>query len=236
MSQPPSPTLSSSTSNTSTSSPPQAEIIQLRSRHFASVPLSLSRFQRRWFLTFPRTFGLPDPDSQRIACALNTPDYSAPDTHARNHFWLNPSCRSQRYIPSDTTTEYSALSPIHLLLDSEPPVARLTGRIRCQRSNDPHDEGKQIACYEVEVITPDDGLLRQCYYCLSWEARGSSNTRFCPSGSNDIYWCSSCEETGWVNSTIRKLRLQDILSWSSVTIDEYPKDNLYTPHRLIPTS
>ncbi|KAE9393633.1 hypothetical protein BT96DRAFT_923921 [Gymnopus androsaceus JB14] len=211
----------------------QAEIIQLRSRHFASIPLSLSRFQRRWFLTFPRTYGLPDPDSQRIVCALNTPDYSAPPEHASTRFWLNPSCRSQRYNPSDKTTRYAALSPIHLLLDSENPVARLTGRIRSERSNDPHDEGKQIACYEVEVITPEVGLLRQCYYCLSWEAGGSAATRFSPNGSNDIYWCSLCEAAGWVNSTFRKFRLQDMLPWSNV---EDTKDNLYSPARLISTS
>ncbi|KAJ3887624.1 hypothetical protein GG344DRAFT_80566 [Lentinula edodes] len=219
MSQPSTPTSPSA---------PQAEIIQLCSRHFTSIPLSLSRFQRRWFLTFPRAYGLPDPDSQRIVCALNSPDYSATDQHARSHFWLNPSCRSQRYNPSDSTTKYSAVSPIHLLLDSDYPVARLTGRIRAEPSNDPHDGGKRIACYEVEVVTPDSGLLRQCYYCLSWEAAGKADTRFSPSG-NDIYWCCSCETAGWVSSTIRKLRLQDILPWSNS--EEDYKDNLYSPTR-----
>ncbi|KAF5387520.1 hypothetical protein D9757_006595 [Collybiopsis confluens] len=213
---------------------PQAEIIQLRSRHFFSVPLSLSRFQRRWFLTFPRTYGLPDPDSQRIVCLLNSPDFSATDQHAHRHFWLNPSCRSQRYNPSDSTTKFATLSPLHLLLDSESPVARLTGRIRAERSNDPHDGGKQIACYEVEVMAPNEGLLRQCYYCLSWEGRGAAKTRFSSSGSSDVYWCSSCQEAGWVQSAIRRLRVQDILPWSDV--DECPKDNLYSPNKLISTA
>ncbi|KIK58328.1 hypothetical protein GYMLUDRAFT_45538 [Collybiopsis luxurians FD-317 M1] len=217
------------------SSSPKTEIIQLCSRHFSSIPLSLSRFQRQWFLTFPRTYGLPDPDSQRIVCVLNSPDYSAADEYAQRHFWLNPSCRSQRYNPSDTTTKYTFLSPLHLLLDSDCPVARLTGRIRSERSNDPHDAGKEIACYEVEVMAPDEGLLRQCYYCLSWEARGSTNVRFSASGGSDIYWCSSCEEAGWVHSTIRKFRLQDIFPWSNAD-SEYPKDNLYSPNRLISTA
>lgn len=52
-------------------------------------------------------------------------------------------------------------SAIHILLDSETPIARLTGRVRLEKSN-----GKGIVCHEVEVIIPDQGLMRQCYYFL----------------------------------------------------------------------
>ena len=59
-----------------------------------------------------------------------------------------------------------------MFIDSKPPVARLTGRTRIERSKCTHDNGKEIVSYEVEVTLPDEGLQRQCYYCLCWESGG----------------------------------------------------------------
>lgn len=77
--------------------------------------------------------------------------------------------------------------PIHMLLDSENQGVRLTGRMRTESSNYPPEHGKDIVCYEVEVLFPDEGLLRQCYYCLCWEACGPIR-RFSQCG-DDTFWC-----------------------------------------------
>lgn len=76
-----------------------------------------------------------------------------------------------------------------MLLDSETPVARLTGRTRAEKSNNWQDNGKEIVCHEVEVIMPDEGLVRQCYYCLGWEGEGEE-TRL-TSFADETYWCES---------------------------------------------
>ena len=76
-----------------------------------------------------------------------------------------------------------------MFIDSKPPVARLTGRTRIERSKCTHDNGKEIVSYEVEVTLPDEGLQRQCYYCLCWESEGDSE-RLSPF-AEDMYWCES---------------------------------------------
>ena len=166
-------------------------LTRLVSRHSAGLSLSLARYKREWFLTYPRGYGMVAYANQRIICKLNTPDRDADDAYARNHFWLNAGMESQPYNPEEEDYENKkyVASPIHILLDSMTPVARLTGRIRAERSNLRQDDGMQVICREVEIIMPDEGLQRQCYYCLGLESEGETD-RFVPF-ADDMYWCKS---------------------------------------------
>ncbi len=74
--------------------------------------------------------------------------------------------------------------PIHMLLDAEPQVARRTGRMRSETIP---GTGEVVACYEVEVLVPEEGLRRQCYYCLQYEY---DLPRFNACG-DDIFWCNT---------------------------------------------
>ena len=163
----------------------------LNSRHSANLSLSLARYKRQWFLTYPRAYGMVAYPGQRILCKLNLPDQNADEAYARNHFWLNATMKSEPYDPTEEdyeNKEYVA-SPIHILLDSRTPVARLTGRMRAERSHLRRDDGMQVICREVEIIMPEEGLQRQCYYCLCWEYECETE-RLAPF-ADDMYWCES---------------------------------------------
>lgn len=97
-------------------------------------------------------------------------------------------------------------STIHMLLDSDPRVARLTGRMRSERwlSSQPGVASSEVACYEIEVLISEEGLRRQCYYCHEFEEteqprsianQSQHNPKFAMrrygSCGDDIYWCNS---------------------------------------------
>ncbi|KAF9269839.1 hypothetical protein L218DRAFT_953476 [Marasmius fiardii PR-910] len=193
------------TVNPTTSSGNSSEVITLCSRHSSFLPLSLSRYRSRWFITYPRIYGMAEP-GQRILCSLNLPDASSPDDRGKQYFWLNPIMQNHPYDPSDPDypTKKFPSSPIHLLLDSEVPVARLTGRTRAEKSQALEDLGREIECFEVEVTIPEEGLLRQCWYCLNWEAEGPFE-RMKPCGS-DAFWCSSCQVKGWAVANMERIQ------------------------------
>ena len=132
----------------------------LYSRHSAGLALSLSRYRAKWFLTYPRAYGMVAYPGQRIMFMLNQPDSSEDDEHSRHLLWLNPTSEIYPYIPNQPA---HLASPIHILLDSETPIARLTGRMRSEPSNFRPSNGKERVCYEVEILMQDEGLLRQCY-------------------------------------------------------------------------
>ena len=166
-------------------------LTRLVSRHSAGLSLSLARCKREWFLTYPRAYGMVAYPNQRIFCKLNTPDRDADDAYSRNHFWFNANMESEPYNPEEEDYENKkyVASPIHILLDSMTPVARLTGRIRAERSNLRQDDGMQVICREVEIIMPEEGLQRQCYYCLCWEYECETE-RLAPF-ADDMFWCES---------------------------------------------
>ena len=105
-----------------------------------------------------------------------------------------------------------------MLLESEPCVARLTGRTRSEL--DPYKKA-QVVCHEVEILIDDEGLRRQCYYCLSYEwSTNRSPNRFSDCGGG-AYWCKivramvairpchlmvslQCEKRGRILSTVTK--------------------------------
>ncbi|CAL1706668.1 unnamed protein product [Somion occarium] len=175
------------------------QVVTLVSRHSAFLPFALSRYRRQWFLTYPRPYGMTSPQGQRIHSMLNIPDTSVDEAYARRHFWLyDPD--SLPYDPEKDSEERFIGSRIHILLDSETPVVKLTGRTRTERSKSPRDYGKEFTCYEFEVLIPDEGLLRQCYYCFAWEGEGRM-TRFTACG-DDVFWCEECKERGKVVASV----------------------------------
>ncbi|KAE9392223.1 hypothetical protein BT96DRAFT_924848 [Gymnopus androsaceus JB14] len=218
----------------------EPQVISFSSRHFAGLEVSLSRYKRRWFITFPRAYGMIAP--QRILSPLNIPDDNMPEEHARNHFWYNPSVTgNENQVPYKPDDPEARLSPIHMLLDGKaimrtihypdvPQIARMTGRMRSERSSSQdYSKGKEVVCYEVEVLIPDEGLLRQCYYCLAWEASGPMK-RWKPCGEY-MFWCGWCQSRGWLVSSTTgawgKL-LRD--TWTPLLNKNYyrPRDSLYS--------
>ncbi|EIM86599.1 uncharacterized protein STEHIDRAFT_156905 [Stereum hirsutum FP-91666 SS1] len=203
------------------------QVFTLVSRHFSFLPLSLSRYKRQWFLTYPRAYGMVAYPGQRIFCTLNTPDSTVDSTYASRHFWLNATFKSEPYNPDSDGDKKFVGSPIHMLLDSENQGVRLTGRMRTESSNYPPEHGKDIVCYEVEVLFPDEGLLRQCYYCLCWEACGPIR-RFSQYG-DDTFWCEECEKRGQTASFFsgfaEKMYYDSIAS--KFIHGSQPRDSLY---------
>lgn len=70
------------------------------------------------------------------------------------------------------------------LCHADPPLVRRTGRKRKEVSAD--DGAATVDCEEFEVLLPEEGLIRQCYYCLSWE----DDERRYSQIKDDKYWCS----------------------------------------------
>ncbi|KAK7454016.1 hypothetical protein VKT23_011527 [Stygiomarasmius scandens] len=169
--------------------PNDPEVIQFASRHSAGIAESLSRYKRKWYLTYSRPYGMVDPPGTRIFCSLNAPDETMEEAYARRCFWLNPNVPGAPYKPDDPgyATQMWIGSPIHILLDSKPSVVKLTGRTRTEKSSVRGKGEEEIACFELEVTIPDEGLLRQCYYCLAWEAGGAMERW--KSCGDDVFWC-----------------------------------------------
>ncbi|KAF5372224.1 hypothetical protein D9758_005008 [Tetrapyrgos nigripes] len=118
---------------------------------------------------------------------------------------------SNRILKSKDTPD--PLASIRMLLDAFPPVIRMTGRMRAEPSEAwGVDEGAQTISYEMEVLplVQEEGLLRQCYWCLEWEGAGhrvraveaeSGAQRFKRCG-DDLYWCARCASNGWLSLTM----------------------------------
>ena len=152
-------------------------LVTFQSPHSAHLDLSLSRRDSTWFLTYPRAYGMLSYPGQRIHARLNA---STGNVGERAHvIWFN----------SDWTGTGTMANPFNILMDASPEVVRATGRKRMEESC--RIDGGEIESVEFEVLIPDDGLLRQCYYCLDWEQPGVPRFAKCISGSDDDYWCPS---------------------------------------------
>lgn len=115
-----------------------------------------------------------DYTGQRIYARLNVPE---PDVGERHRFvWLNSDWRGQ-----------GSATPLNILQESDPPAVRLTGRTRMEKRHGKADEEGE--CVEMEVLAAEEGLLRQCYYCLDWEQ--DNVARFLNCGTDDVFWCPS---------------------------------------------
>jgi hypothetical protein len=159
------------------SNPRGPPLLTFQSPHSAHLSLSLSRHGSTWFLTYPRAYGMLSYPGQRIHARLNA---STSEVGERTRvIWFN----------SDWTGTGTMANPFNILMDASPGVVRATGRKRMEKSC--RIDGGEIESVEFEVLVPDEGLLRQCYYCLDWEQSGVPRFAKCISANDDDYWCPS---------------------------------------------
>ena len=144
-----------------------------------SATVALSRYRSRFFLVYVDGQHLPEP-GKRIHSSLNVVSW-----HSNHHskkgpkvdsFWLN--CSREDSDPEDPN------GVLYRLLDVDPPLVRRTGRERNETSA--ADAASTVGCDEFEVLVPEEGLIRQCYYCLSWEDDEHRYSEI----KHDKYWCS----------------------------------------------
>lgn len=147
--------------------------------------VALSRYRSRFFLVYIE--GNRQPNSRKsIHSALNAVSWHS-NHHSRKgpkivSFWLNCS------RGNDESEDQNNL--LYQFLHAEPPLVRRTGR---KRKEDPAgNKGSTIDCEEFEVLVPEEGLIRQCYYCLSWEDNEHRYSEI----KHDKYWCSKCKKKG----------------------------------------
>jgi len=145
-----------------------------------TATMALSRYRSRFFLVYANNHRLLEP-GKRFHSSLNVVSWHS-NRHSKKgpkvaSFWLN--CTRGNGNADETD------GVLYQLLHADPPMVRRTGRKRKEVSAD--DGSSTIDCYELEVLVPEEGLIRQCYYCLSWEdgERRYSQIKY------DKYWCSS---------------------------------------------
>lgn len=141
--------------------------------------MALGRYRSKFFLVHASEHGL-EP-GKRFHSALNVVSWHS-NRHSKKgpkvtSFWLNCSRGNGNADDPDGIC--------YQLLHTDPSMVRRTGRKRKEVSAD--DGAATIDCYEFEVLVPEEGLIRQCYYCLSWE----DGERRYSQMKHDKYWCSS---------------------------------------------
>jgi len=145
-----------------------------------TATMALSRYRSRFFLVYANNHRLLEP-GKRFHSSLNVVSWHS-NRHSKKgpkvaSFWLN--CSRGNGDADDPDGVW------YQLLHADPLMVRRTGRKRKEVSAD--DGSSTVDCYEVEVLVPEEGLIRQCYYCLSWE---DSERRYSQI-KHDKYWCSS---------------------------------------------
>jgi hypothetical protein len=146
-----------------------------------TTTMALSRYRSRFFLVYVNGQHTPAP-GKHIHSSLNVVSW-----HSNHHskqgpkvasFWLN--CSRGNGDPEDPN------DVLYQLSHADPPLVHRTGRKRKEGSGD--NGVSTIDCYEFEVLVPEGGLIRQCYYCLSWEddERRYSQIKL----KHDKYWCA----------------------------------------------
>ena len=143
-------------------------------------PIALSRYRSRFFLVYANGNRLLEP-RKRLHSSLNVISLHS-NRHSKKgpkvaSFWLN--CSRGNGDPDDQHGVF------YRLLHADPPLVRRTGRKRKEVSA--VDGVSTIVCYEFEVLVAEEGLVRQCYYCLTWEDDERSRHSEI---KDDKYWCS----------------------------------------------
>lgn len=135
------------------------------------LPFGLTRFNNSYFLIVTRGLGML-AGSSRIFHKLNvTYVSSGPVTN----LWLNSSFGNGE----DGSDRFK---PFSILANANPQVLRPTGRTRKEISA---KTGAEINCPEFELVLDEEGLFRQCYYCLGWEGDRERLQKI----EGDYFWC-----------------------------------------------
>lgn len=146
-----------------------------------AATMALSRYRSRFFLVYANgDSNLLEPGNH-LHSSLNVVSLHS-NRHSKKgpkvaSFWLN--CSRGNGDAGDPKGVF------YQLLHADPPIVHRTRRKRKEVSA--NDGDSTIDCYELEVLVPEEGLIRQCYYCLSWEndERGRHSQI-----KDDKYWCS----------------------------------------------
>lgn len=144
--------------------------------------MALSRYRSRFFLIYVN--GQHLDSGRRIHSSLNVVSWHS-NRHSKKgpkvtSFWLNCS--------GGNGDEKDSNGALYQLLHADPPLVRRTERKRKEVSAD--DGVSVVDCEEFEVLLPEEGLIRQCYYCLSWEDDEHRYSHI----KHDKYWCSKVRE------------------------------------------
>jgi len=155
-----------------------------------TATMALSRYRSKFFLVYANDHRFLEP-GKRFHSSLNVVSWHSNQHSKRGpkvaSFWLN--CSRGNGDAEDPDGVW------YQLLHADPPMVRRTGRKRKEISAD--DGASAIDCYELEVLVPEEGLIRQCYYCLSWEDGERRYSQI----KHDKYWCSSvCVSSNPTNS------------------------------------
>lgn len=155
------------------------ETAQIVTFSWDTATMALSRYRSRFFLIYVTGQHHLEP-GKRIHSSLNVVSWYS-NRHSKKgpkvaSFWLNSSRGSG--------AEGDSNGALYQLLHADPPLVRSTGRKRKEVSAD--DAASTADCEEFEVLLPEEGLIRQCYYCLSWEGDERRYSQI----KHDKYWCS----------------------------------------------
>ena len=172
--------ISTGTLQTSPSDEKDEEATPIVTVTLAMATMALSRYRSKFFLVYGDAHHLLEP-GKRIHSSLNVVS-----GHSNRHskkgpkvtsFWLN--CSQGNGDAGDPNGVF------YQLIHADPPLVRRTGRKRKEVSAD--NGVSTTDCHEFEVLVSEEGLIRQCYYCLSWEE--NERGRYSQI-KHDKYWCS----------------------------------------------
>lgn len=154
------------------------ETAQIFTFSWDTTTMALSRYRSRFFLIYIDGQNHLEP-GKRIHSSLNAVSWYS-NHHSKKgpkvaSFWLN--C-------SRGNGDEDSSGALYQLVHADPPLVRSTGRKRKEVSAD--GGVATVDCEEFEVLLPEEGLIRQCYYCLSWEDDGRRYSQI----KHDKYWCS----------------------------------------------
>ncbi|SJL08551.1 uncharacterized protein ARMOST_11917 [Armillaria ostoyae] len=152
---------------------PQTRLVSF-STPVIHIEVALHRRCNRWYIVYPRAYGMAD--GWKLFAPLNQPQPSdssttPPKQSLHHRFWL-------RECPSVALTD---------LLAATPPILKATGTTRRVKVED-----KEIEEPQVEVLLNDEQLCQRCAYCGCWEYSYPGETRHekvAQRGEDGIYWC-----------------------------------------------
>lgn len=144
------------------------------------IPVALHRRGHRWYLVFPRHYGMAE--GYKLWASLNDPQpadslqCSPLGNNLNPTFWLRE------------THDYTNIK-LEDLLAIDPPIIKDRGIKRTVKL-----PGSTVTIEEslVEVLLKEEQLCERCSYCGGWETVYAGNVKFQRESETNgiaIYWC-----------------------------------------------
>ncbi|KAF1994948.1 hypothetical protein P154DRAFT_624298 [Amniculicola lignicola CBS 123094] len=195
---------------------PKTPLTQIIPGRF-SLPTALHRRGLRWYLVFPRAYGMAG--GWKLFGALN--DLHQQDTDAdppSSQFNLNPRFWLRDGNDWASGDGYSTINADELL-NSETPFMKDSGVRRKVWIETKGKERREVEEKLVEVLLKEEELCQRCAYCGVWEYCYQDSTRHRKVGEGKdgrlVYWCGHCTRTA------------KVLSWNWWQSPESLADNIY---------